>query len=574
MKKTLLLIFSMLTASFTASAQTLNFFEGMSISKMSKDGKILVATDNEHNLAVYNANTDSYTFVMAEYNENLDFFSPSVSLGFGRAFDNANRFVGSYDECTPAIFDNGEWTMLPIDDDAHKAGHFNSADDITPDGKRICGGIAPAAMGLGDYVMMVPVIWEQNPDGSYAMYKVLPHPELDFTGRVPQYITARAISEDGKVIVGQIVDYSGFYPMPIVYRENADGEWTYEIIGGDLIYNKDTEWPEWPTEPNAPNPVDYMTADEKAAYEQAVIEHDAAVDAFWNGEIEDYPADVEPADYITDPTQYNADYAAYQEAYDAYNIAVNNFFDVLYDPTVTTGANYEFNDVFLSADGKHFVSTLISEGESDPMSWFPTMNFSPIRFDLSDNSYTISSLTDAIPTGVLADGTALCASPANDYTRDASVWSTDGEVKSLLSHIEGISTAAADLVKENMTFTLATYDEETWEVVPGEEVTMMGTPIANADGSVFAGWQYNGFYDAGEWMVNGYVLDLSSVDPTNIASASNAKAGTYVVTNVDGKVMYRGSSMPEARKAMANGINIITSVTTDGNSNTIKVIKK
>lgn len=574
MKKTLLLFGSMLAASFNTSAQTLNFFEEMQISKMSKDGKILLATDYEHNLSIYNANTDEYTFVMSDYNPDVDYYSPSVNLGFGRAFDNANRFVCSYDECTPAIYDNGKWVMLPIDEAVHQAGHFNSADDITPDGKRICGGVAPSTMTLGDKIMMVPVIWDQNADGSYGMYKVLPYPELDFTGRVPQYITARAISENGKVIVGQIVDYSGFYPLPIVYRENADGEWTYEIIGGDLVYNPETVWPEWPVEPVAPNPVDYMTDAEKAAYDQAVADHDAAVDAYWNGEIADYPEDVNPADYITDPAQYNTDRAAYDEAYEAYNIAINNFFDVLYDPSVTTGANYQFNDVFLSADGKYYVSTIISEGEADPMSWFPKSNFSPIRFDLTDNSYVVSPLTDAGPTCVLADGSAFCSSPADDYTRDACIWSTDGEIKPLLSHIEALSPAAAQLVKENMTYTLAVYDEETWEVVPGEEVTMMGTPIANADGTIIGGWQYNGFYDAGDWMVNGYVLDLQLDDPSKIESVSTAKADTYVVTNVDGKEMYRGNSMPAARKALANGINLITSVMSDGSTKTIKVIKK
>lgn len=574
MKKTLLFVFSMLATAVVATAQTLDFFENLQIQKMSSDAKVLVATDYTRTFVAYDANTGQYDIIESTYNEELDYYSPSVTIGFGRAFDNKNRMVGGYDECTPAIYDHGEWIFLPVDDEVHQAGHVNQADDITPDGKRICGGIGKASFGLDEVTMLLPVIWDQNADGSYSMYKILPHPEKDFTGRVPQYITARSISEDGKTIVGQIVDYSGFFPMPIVYRENADGEWSYEILGEDLVYNKETVWPEWPTEPTF-DPRDYMTDEEKAAYEQALIDHEAAVDAYWMaiwaGEEAEYPEDVVDGDYIADP-QYDIDYAAYQDALLAFYVAQNNFFDALYDPANVYGPNFEFNDVCMSPDGKYYATTLISEGEPDPDSWFPKMNIAPIRFDLTDNSHVLSSYTEALPTAVLADGTVICADHINSYG-DVSRWTLDGETETLLSYLERTNPEAATLVKDNMTYTLATYNEN-WELVPGEEVTLMGSAIANTDGSIYAGWIMNNFYDAGEWFVNGYVLDLKSATAIKTLDMSNAKTVGYTVTGLDGAILYRGGSATAARNAMVKGINLLTTTMSDGSSQTVKVTKK
>lgn len=574
MKKTLLFVFSMLATAVAATAQTLDFFENMQIQKMSNDAKILVATDNTRTFVAYDADKGEYDIIESTYDPELDYYSPSVTIGFGRAFDNKNRMVGAYDECTPAIYDHGEWIFLPIDDEVHKAGHISQADDITPDGKRICGGIGQSKFGLDEAIMLLPAIWDQNADGSYSMYKILPHPEKDFTGRVPQYITARSISEDGKTIVGQIVDYSGFWPMPIVYREGADGEWSYEILGEDLVYNKETVWPEWPTEPTF-DPRDYMTDEEKAAYEQALIDHEAAVDAYWTaiwaGEEAEYPEDVDPADFASDPN-YASDYIAYLEAQAAYYEAQGNFFDMLYDPANVYGPSFEFNDVCMSPDGKYYATTLISEGESDPGSWFPKMNLAPIRFDLTDNSYALSTYTEALPTAVLADGTVICADNINSYG-DVSRWTLDGETETLLSYLERTNPEAANLVKDKMTYTLAKYDEN-WEVVPGDEVTLMGSAIASTDGSIYAGWIMNNFYDAGDWLVNGYVLDLRNATAIKAMDMSSAKAVEYTVTGLDGAVIYRGGSATAARNAMVKGINLLTTTMSDGSVNTIKVTKK
>lgn len=578
MKKTLLFVFTLVVASVGAQAQRLDLFQNLQIQKMSNDAKMLVATDYTRTFVAFDYDTEQFTVIESTYNEELDYYSPSVSIGFGRAFDNKNRMVGSYDECTPAIYDHGEWIMLPIDDEVHKAGRVNQADDITPDGKRICGGIAQHGFGLDDAIMLSPVIWDQNPDGSYGMYKVLPHPEKDFTGRVPQYVTARCISEDGKTIIGQVMDYSGFWPMPIVYREDANGEWSYELIGEDLVYNKETVWPEWPVEPTEVDPRDYMTDEEKAIYEQALIDHDAAVDAYWmamwSGEDPgEYPADVVPADYIADPTQFLADYEAYQNAMNEFYAAQNLFFDALYDPNNVYGPTFEFNDVFMSPDGKYYASTLITEGEPAPGSWFPVSNLTPIRFDLTNNSYAMSTNNNALPTAVLADGTTLCASPANDYARDVTLWPIEGEEETLLAYLERTCPDAATLVKENMTYALAEYDEN-WEVVPGAEVTMTGTSVASTDGNIFGGWIYNNYYDAGNWMVMGYVLDLGNATAISKTDMGTAKVQGYTVTSINGAVLYRGNNIVDARNAMVKGVNLLTTTMSDGSLSTIKVNKK
>ncbi len=555
-----------------AQAQQFQFFDEQQIVKISNDGKTVVSTNGEGGVVIYNSETDTYSIYEADY----DTFSPYYSVGFGNILSNNGIMVGNYDDSKPAIWDGQEWKNLPLGEGDGETGHLNSADAITADGKRICGGIARAKFSIdAEDIMMVPVIWDQNEDGNFGDYKVLPHPSLDFTGRVPQYITARGMSDDGKTIVGQIVDYSGSYPLPIVYREDEKGEWSYEIIGSDLVYNAEAVFPEMPAEPKAPKATNYMNDAEQAAYDAAYAEYQQQVDDYFSGLIDDYPDAPDPADFINDPTQYNADYAKYQEEQEAYMVACDEFDFIFYDPEMVYGCAYNFNSMFVTRDGKYAVSMYMGE---DPDStsedfWDIPYFYKLVRFNLQDNSYEISEEKDGLPTGMLDDGTVVYASPVLDYTRTTSLIPVGGTTSvSLYDYVTAKNADAAKVLEENLTFTKVAYDEN-WEPVPGETGIFTGSAVTTGDGKAFAGWLYNGFIDDPSWEFRSYLFSWDSTDGIKAVQNENAKVTAVTVTDLNGKVIYSGTDTVSARKAMNFGVNILTTTMSDGSQKSIKVTR-
>ena len=136
---------------------------------------------------------------------------------------------------TAAYVKGGEWHLLPVP----YPEHTNLAHGITPDGKVICGVVGNDDVSLdATNIMSLPAVWYLQDDGTYGEPVVLPHPEKDFTGRVPQYVSAISISDDGKTVVGQVRDYRGSMEEPIVYTCNDKGEWSYTLICPELINPK------------------------------------------------------------------------------------------------------------------------------------------------------------------------------------------------------------------------------------------------------------------------------------------------------------------------------------------------
>ena len=120
----------------------------------------------------------------------------SYSTGLGNAVSNNGIVLASTTNNTNAAYwSEGKW----IDLNVPNPNHSNMANGITPDGSRICGSIGNAAMNPDeDNTMLVPAYWDRQADGSYGECHPLPHPDLDYTGRAPQYITAISISDDGQ----------------------------------------------------------------------------------------------------------------------------------------------------------------------------------------------------------------------------------------------------------------------------------------------------------------------------------------------------------------------------------------
>lgn len=132
----------------------------------------------------------------------------------------------------PALYKDGEWTMLPMPEGAQDG----SAMQITGDGNTIVG----LVMGSGSDkpYKVVPLVWEKQGDGSYK-YVLLPDPETDFLGGKTQFVSPRSISDDGNIIVGIMMEQDGSYSTDIVYHKNSDGTWSYDLPLASLCYDGD-----------------------------------------------------------------------------------------------------------------------------------------------------------------------------------------------------------------------------------------------------------------------------------------------------------------------------------------------
>lgn len=580
MKKTLLLAAAFCAMTISSSAQVLNILDNVQISKVSNDGKLVYTTDMDGNAIVVNLATGDQELYEAGYDAERDLYTPRYFFGFGRGCSDSQRIVGAIDECTPGYLENGTWTALPMPAELLKPGLMSQADDITPDNKRICGVMAGASFGAMNETMVLPCYWEMQADGSYSMPIALPHPELDFTGRAPQYITARAISADGKTIVGQLTDYSGFYIFPIVYRQDAEGNWSYDMCCNDMIYNKDAQFPLVPEEPEYVNAEDYMDDAAKAAWAAALAQYDEeaaiAQEEFMNGNYEyPWPEYPEIGNYVSDKEAYQAAMDAYNTANDAYQAALNALYEMWDDPNIMYGPSFEFNTVMLSADGRYMSQAYFIEGEPDPDAWFPSMDYKTIVVDLQNGNAVTTLPTDYAPSCFLADNTLVLSSPASAYSRDSYLWKQgDTEPKSVMSYWETASPEAASMYKEEMTFDgMAGYDEE-WNPIVGDKICKTGTCVATPDAKVWVGWlSADDFVGVEDWYLRTFALELGSSTGID-KNALNNVAESYVVTNMAGLTLYRGSSKAAARQAMQRGVNIFTVVKANGKTESVKINKK
>lgn len=580
MKKHLLFSAAALSlASFSASAQNFTLFEDVLFEKASEDGRYFVSTEMG-TMFFYDALTETYDFF--ECGE--DGVSPYYSYGIGNVFSQDGTMVGNIDFATPAYLKDGEWHELPIAEADGIPGKNNSADGITPDGKRICGGIAPAAMGIdANDVMLAPVYWEMDANGQYGMYHKLPYPEKDFTGRTPQYVTARYISDDGKTITGQVIDWSGFFPMPIVYHEQANGEWTYELFAQELVYDVNAVFPDYPSyEPTYPEAETFMNDEEYAAYQTAVETYNEELMNFWMGLTNIYPEYPEYANYMGEETAaaYNEAMSIYRTEYAAYQDSVDVFNAVYFDPNVVYNTNFEFNNLAMSHDGKYYASTLhalVEDGEDfDP--WGGPMTTSSVyRFDLTNGySYEVSDIDDALVTSIMNDGTVLMASPANDMLRSTYVMPAGTTAcTSLVDYVQAKSTAAAECLTDYLTFQTAEMDWETWETIPGEEGVFTGSASSNGAGNVFFGWLVNNFYGV-DWFYLSYSLSFDAT--TGIVKVntegSNAAITGITVTDAAGvQVATSSDNTLDVIKNLGKGIYFVTATAADGTQMTQKVIR-
>ncbi|MDE6555450.1 MAG: T9SS type A sorting domain-containing protein [Duncaniella sp.] len=262
--------------------------------------------------------------------------------GNGNNMSNNGVLVGSASDIAHYLY-NGEF--VPLNDQILDLG-LSSCNGITPDGSRIVGYYTNPENGNKDLeqIMYVPCYWDVNADGTVGETHPLPYPTTDFTGRPPQYIFATCVSNDGKVIAGQIVDYAGRVAYPIVYTCNSEGTWEYSLPADKYMNPNHIELPSLPAEPVYPQIENFMTPEEKAAY-------DAAMEIYYNSGYQD---DLFPniEDYITPEefAAYQAAMAEYEELSNAWYEAFIAFSEI-FEQVLEESVPFMMNSIAISPDG-------------------------------------------------------------------------------------------------------------------------------------------------------------------------------------------------------------------------------
>lgn len=390
------------------------------------------------------------------------------SAGAGNCISDNGIMVGTTDDMNAQYLKDGEWYDLDV---PAEATYVNLAQAITPDGSRICGTLGMNALSYDDDTLMqVPCIWDATADG-FGSPVILPYPDKDFTGRIPMYITATDISADGKIVVGQVVNSTGMVSYPIVYKQSADGSWSYEIPDADLLkYKGGEEYPAYPSvAPVYPQMEDFMSAEELAAYEQAYLD--------W--QLSGYQSDLYPNvdDYMTDAEKeaYNNAMAEYNEAYDTWAEEFNAWYELLF--TYMDKVPYVFNSMRMGPDGKTFGGTVMIEKQGDD-SWSTETLMNVWVTDIATGKCTkYNQNADMNLTYLGNEGVALASTSV--YTASNSWVLKDGKFNTMYYWMYSQCPEYSMWMKEHMTFTYETFDYETWETTEVTELMSgraIGTP--------------------------------------------------------------------------------------------------
>ncbi|MCM1320459.1 MAG: hypothetical protein NC217_08815, partial [Muribaculaceae bacterium] len=519
MKKSLLICAAALCAGSAMAMPTV--LPDMFISAISPNGRYIVS-ELDAVVVLIDTETGHRSIFCDDGSYTLSFM-----VGNGNCVANDGTFVGKSGYSSPAtIFINGQYEALPQEN----ASAQGSANAITPDGSVICGTQwNTGADMLGSDILTVPCVWYKSGNG-YTKPEILPHPDTDFTGRAPQYITAISISDDGNVIAGQIRDYQGYIMQPIVYTRNAEGDWSYNLVQSELINPNHIVFPPFPGDdgPAEPSIEQYMTEDEIKEYQEAYTEweNNCSATGVW-----DYNSMPEESQFISDEgiDAYDAAMALYKEAYQAWAVQYNAFAGAYFD-AVEASPEFIFNNVYLSADGKTYATTSrksVSETVTTNTPYLINADGSGYSVDKNDLSHTVCGI---------ADNGILLAYDPSPYVLKQEFRLPDGTYQDLQQYMDQACPAIGSWVRENMYHDMEVYDNATQTFVPQENVPCFGaqavttpdmsTIVTNATND----WDLNAGID-----YYSYIFDVKQVNNVPVLSGTElkiavAKGGTLVFT--------------------------------------------
>ena len=583
MRKSLLTAALAAMAMTSANAQVYDNIQDYEFDCISDNGQFISASNINAGVTIINRYTG----------QQYDFSDPTMATIYSCwGISNNGIAVGNNGYCA-CYWKDGKEIELPQPaegDAAHNA--MGNAFSVSANGKYIIGGVSTGTGFSADNLMMEPVIWTLQADGTYT-YEVLPYDKTDFSGRAPQYISAQCITEDGKFVVVQVRDYSGDVVYPIFYTKQDDGTWTRKTFGAGLFWDEEkiAALPEMPVDPSKeiPNPVTYFTKQDSIDYNKAVDEYSAALDQCqlcildWS-ELPEYP---QYWMFISEKRdQWVADSTAYMAKANKYTNDIIDYLEkfqaALYNKSIA------MNQWSMSTNGK-YVATAMED---------KNLRYTyPAYFDLTGEEpqlKLIESITDGLASSVSNNGTLIANAPALEYTRNASVINItekDAQPVPFYDYIAARDAKAGEFLQTNYSFNVPVsngsgdggdwgdggFDEGglfsakknirpmDYVIVPDSIVT--GTVSINSDATIFLSFMREEFSNADGISVDrSYIIDLNKDATSGIhaVKVDNTTNGTVIARE------YYGINGQRLGRLPLKGVYLEKIITTNG----VKTVKR
>lgn len=531
MKRILSLSLAILALSGASAQIAPAVYPGTPFNRFSPDGKYGVADSGAHD-----------PMVILDFENNKTYpYVEEYGGGSGNYISNTGIVVG-YDFLgeRACYWQNGNWQKLNVP----LGTVLSYANGITPDGSRIVGDLSPRGYA-GDYegLMVAPCYWDLQSDGTYGDPVMLPHPSLDYTGRPPQYVTCVRVSDDGKIIAGQVKDFRGMVCQPIIFTQDDKGEWSYTMLLEDLFYPEDIKLPPYPGD--GPMPQQFMTEDELNAYNLAVRQWELTGNDDYDTypAVEDFMTYEEIQAYDQASLKWQADYAAYDE--------------VLYK-LESSVPNFTYNNVLLSSDGKTYASTHAIQ-YSDDLNGLFFREYIPYLIDIPTETYQKFPSEEGINimlSSLCDDGTLLGQVNNTDYGIFNGYILPAGETEftTLYDFMKTADPSVAEWMEKNMTHTYLALNQETGQFYY-DTTLATGIPFATPDMSLIGFAQSNFWDEVLDEFYYGYLISLKPYAGVEEIVAQPVD-GVYSVYNLQG-VKVLETKDASALDALPKGLYII-----------------
>lgn len=564
MKKVVLLSLSSLLVASAAAYDGGKVFTDTYFQSISPNGQYIVG-DRLGSAFIYDRSLNTPITLLADDDH-------EYTTGLGNSVSNTRVVLcQEISSSVPTYWYDGDFYEVSAPEDGYFGAQLHG---ITPDGSRIVGCVdASGIPGTTYTAMQSPAYWDLQDDGSYGEYHLLPCPTKDFAGREPQYITATYVSDNGKVVAGQVFDRTGMYIQPIIYTQGENGEWSYKLPLAP--YYDITLCPEQPgEEPEMPSAKNMLTDEQKAQYDADV--------ATWKAEggsnatkpkYADYLTEEQAAELETAMATYEDEYAVWEEQMLAYN----EFWESL--------PRFAPNDIRMSPDG-----TVISTNNEQMINrWFSI--YMPTVIDIATGELNVLYFEEQgedplIITQIIDANTYIAFNTLQALKPSGFVITTGDYGEMALTNIYDYLCNTTPEVKtwaeENLRHETTIWDDDADTEVSSYEV-YTGMTIASADMSVFAISTSSEYWEDRVTPYS-YVIDLNPESGVNNITVANTKLGFDATGNlnlgddVTSAQVYDLSgrlvlSEGENASKLASGLYIIRALRNDGTTVAAKVRK-
>lgn len=385
---------------------------------------------------------------------------------------------------------------------------------VTPDGSRLCG-IMPTGVSIGidtDGIMAVPAVWSRT--GNTFTRTMLPLPEGgDYMGMSPQYVTAVCISADGRTVVGQLRSNNGFINEILLYRQDDAGNWSVTKPFEALVNPNHREFPEYPGDDVTAVTIDmFMTEEQFEQYANAMDAYNADP----TGKEEPRPQDFMTPEQIA---EYNAAVVPFLEWLKKYEA-----FDAVDRKVKDESVSFVFNGVALSSNGK-YIATSGESGYYDQNFQFHGI-LTPYVYDIEKGTWTHTEGRSISVTGIGDDGTAIGYERTSDIEFGYALPLGASEWVPLEKWVVDRNPELADWVEQNWKHEIEVIIDEEEGITEYQDMYITGMPFANADLSMISTITYCFWNDAPENLRNDYVSYILPLESQSAIDEVQAAEGT------------------------------------------------